>query len=225
MATELTEAIVTTIGDAARQLRGQAKRAFQARVAIDYLHGSARRAETVFGWGREAVFKGLEELEGLPVPGKADQTPGDTGRGRPKTQQRLCDLEADVRALVEPQSQADPKFQSAFAYTRMTAANVRRALIDEKGYRPDDLPADRTLRRMLNRFGFRLRRVQKTKPVKKIKETDAIFANVARANRKADEDPACLRISIDSKAKVKIGAFSRGGRSRAEKKWKLSITT
>ena len=75
------------------------------------------------------------------------------------------------------------------------------------------------------RFGFRLRRVQKTKPVKKIKETDAIFANVARANRKADEDPACLRISIDSKAKVKIGAFSRGGRSRAEKKWKLSITT
>ena len=179
----------------------------------------------MFGWGREAVFKGLEELEGLPVPGKADQTPGDTGRGRPKTQQRLCDLEADVRALVEPQSQADPKFQSAFAYTRMTAANVRRALIDEKGYRPDDLPADRTLRRMLNRFGFRLRRVQKTKPVKKIKETDAIFANVARANRKADEDSACLRISIDSKAKVKIGAFSRGGRSRAEKKWKLSITT
>jgi len=54
MATELTEAIVTTIRHAARQLRGQAKRAFQARVAIDYLHGSARRAETVFGWGREA---------------------------------------------------------------------------------------------------------------------------------------------------------------------------
>ena len=46
MATELTDAIVTTIGDAARQLRGQAKRAFQARVAMDYLHGSARRAET-----------------------------------------------------------------------------------------------------------------------------------------------------------------------------------
>jgi len=45
------------------------------------------------------------------------------------------------------------------------------------------LPADRTLRRMLNCFGFRLRRVQKTRPVKKIKETGAVFANVARANR------------------------------------------
>jgi len=170
MAAKLSEAIVTTIKDAARQLRGQGKRAFQAKVAKDYLHGSARRAETVFGWGREAVFKGLEELDGSPVPGKADQIPGGVGRGRPRTEQRLDNLEADVRSLVEPRSQADPKFQSAFAYTRMTAANVRRALIDEKGYRPDDLPGDRTLRRILNRFGFRLRRVQKTKPVKKIKE-------------------------------------------------------
>jgi len=46
----------------------------------------------------------------------------------------------------------------AFTYTGMTAANVRRPLIDEKGYGPDDLPADRTMRRMLNRFGFRLDR-------------------------------------------------------------------
>ena len=30
----------------------------------------------------------------------------------------------------------------------------------------------------------------------------------------AQHDPATLRISIDTKAKVKIGAFSRGGRTR-----------
>ena len=106
----------------------------------------------------------------------------------------------------------------AFAYTRMTAASVRQALIERKGHAPHALPCERTLRRILNRFGFRLRRVQKAKPAKKIKETDAIFDNVERANRKADEDPTCLRISIDSKAKVKMGAFSRGGRSRGQKK-------
>lgn len=120
MQSELTDAVVTTIKDAARQLRGQAKRAFQAKVAGDYLHGSARRAETVFGWGREAVGKGLEELEGSPGFGKATRTRGDAAGGRPKTEERLSELEADIRSLVDPQSQADPKFQSAFAYTRMT---------------------------------------------------------------------------------------------------------
>ena len=70
----------------------------------------------------------------------------------------------------------------------------------------------------MNRLGFRLRRVQKTKPAKKIKQTDAIFENVERANREADEDPGCLRISFDSKAKLKIGELSRGGKSRGEKK-------
>ena len=49
---------------------------------------------------------------------------------------------------------------------------------------------------------------------KKIPETDSIFAHVATARGRAAADDACLRISIDSKAKVKIGDFSRGGRSR-----------
>ena len=53
------------------------------------------------------------------------------------------------------------------------------------------------------------------KPQKKLPETDAIFANVAEANRQADTDPQTLRISIDSKAKVKIGNLSRGGKTRS----------
>ena len=52
------------------------------------------------------------------------------------------------------------------------------------------------------------------KPQKKLPETDAIFENVAQANQAADTDPHTLRISIDSKAKVKIGNLSRGGKAR-----------
>jgi hypothetical protein len=33
---------------------------------------------------------------------------------------------------------------------------------------------------VLNRMGFRLRKVVKAKPQKKIKETDAIFANIKK---------------------------------------------
>src|SRR3954470_6313392 len=49
---------------------------------------------------------------------------------------------------------------------------------------------------------------------KKIPETDAIFHNVQTARAKAAADPDTLRISIDTKAKVKIGAFSRHGAAR-----------
>jgi transposase len=47
-----------------------------------------------------------------------------------------------------------------------------------------------------------------------VPETDAIFAHIAAARKRAAADPTCLRISIDTKAKVKIGPFSRRGRSR-----------
>ena len=47
-------------------------------------------------------------------------------------------------------------------------------------------------------------------------ETDAIFAHVAHANAAADSDSRVLRLSIDSKAKVKLGNLSRGGKDRRQ---------
>jgi transposase len=49
---------------------------------------------------------------------------------------------------------------------------------------------------------------------KKVPETDAIFRNVQNARAQAAADPDTLRISIDTKAKVKIGEFSRNGEAR-----------
>ena len=51
---------------------------------------------------------------------------------------------------------------------------------------------------------------------KKIAQTDAIFSYVHMANRIADETEGVLRISIDTKANVNVGPFSRGGYSRHE---------
>ncbi|MEG4811513.1 hypothetical protein QUA82_28860 [Microcoleus sp. F8-D3] len=50
--------------------------------------------------------------------------------------------------------------------------------------------------------------------MKKIPETDAIFENVFKENKASERDIKSLRISIDTKAKVKIGNLSRGGKSR-----------
>ena len=49
---------------------------------------------------------------------------------------------------------------------------------------------------------------------KKIPETDAIFEHLARINAQADADETILRLSLDAKASVWVGNYSRGGQSR-----------
>ena len=49
---------------------------------------------------------------------------------------------------------------------------------------------------------------------KKIAQTDAIFSYVHSVNEIADQSDGVIRISLDNKATVKVGAFSRGGYSR-----------
>ena len=44
-----------------------------------------------------------------------------------------------------------------------------------------------------------------------MKQTDAIFAHVKEVHEQAASDPQTLRLSLDSKAAVPIGPFSRGG--------------
>lgn len=50
--------------------------------------------------------------------------------------------------------------------------------------------------------------------MKKVPETDAIFAQLAQVNPAADADETVLRMSVDAKAAIPIGLFSRGGYSR-----------
>ena len=78
------------------------------------------------------------------------------------------------------------------------------------------MPTENTIGNILNRLNYSLKRVQKKKPLKKVAETDAIFENVRRENKYSDSREDSVRISIDTKAKVNIGAFSRNGKARVE---------
>ena len=80
---------------------------------------------------------------------------------------RLPHLQTDIRSLVDPNTCTHPTFDNTFRYTRMTAKAVLAALVTEKGYKQEELPAESTMRDLLNKLGYRLRRVQKTKPQKK----------------------------------------------------------
>jgi hypothetical protein len=170
-----------------------------------------RQAESVFGWSRKTVELGLNELR------TGSTCIGNFGlRGRPRVKDEHPQLVEDMLSLVEPQSQTDPKFQGRFKYTRITAKAIRQALIDEKVWEEEQLPHENTIGVLLNRLDYRLRRVQKSKPIKRVAETDAIFENVHEQNEQSGQRLDSLRISIDTKAKVNVGPFSRRGRSRGK---------
>ena len=66
-------------------------------------------------------------------------------------------------------------------------------------------------------MNYRLKRIQKGKPLKKTEHTDAIFENVKAVRAEAEADPETLEISIDTKTKVKLGKFSLTGKTRTDR--------
>jgi len=50
----------------------------------------------------------------------------------------------------------------------MSVAEVRRQLITQKGYSPESLPSEETIRTRLNQLGYYPSQVGKTKPQKKL---------------------------------------------------------
>ena len=66
-------------------------------------------------------------------------------RGNKKTEAKTPQLEIDIVSLAEPESQIDPKFQTSFKYTCITAKAMREALITKKAGTMKNLPVKRPL--------------------------------------------------------------------------------
>jgi len=175
--------------------------------------GGQRLAERVLGWNRITIRKGKKELDsGDRV---ADQF---QKRGRKRSEHHLPNLMDDIKEIVNPVSQADPTLRSTRIYSPLTAKEIRRRLQTDKAYKESQLPVGRTISNKLRDMDIRPKRVKKCKPLKKIPETDAIFEKVREVNKAADDDPDTIRISLDCKAGINVGPFSRGGQNRIEQK-------
>ncbi len=197
---KLTEYAKSLYIKTAKKLKGTDRRQFMAFYVKGLGIGGQTLAERELGWNRRTIRKGMQELKsGQPI------IDGFHRSGRQRVETKLPNFLKDIKSLVDPQSQIDPSFKSTRLYTRITASEVRRQLIEQFGYSDEELPSVETIRRRLNDLGYSLKRVLKTKPIKKIPETEAIFKQVTQINTEADHDPNTLRISIDAKAAVKVG--------------------
>jgi hypothetical protein len=194
---------------AGKELKGKVRRKFLAQVCQTLCDGSSRKAESRFGWSRETVAKGLRESNSDQA---IEPSPKPERRGRRASEEKNPQLKIDIQCIVEPHTHSDPELKTNRQYTNLSAAEVRVELV-ERGHPPDTLPSERTIRDILNRMNYRLKRIQKGKPLKKTEHTDAIFDNVHAARQKYQSDPEALEISVDTKAKVSLGEYVLGGKN------------
>ena len=167
---------------AASKMTGPTRRAFQAEMALKYCGGNPLLAETIFGWGRHTVEVGLAERRtGIMCLGAQAAF-----SGRKRWEDTHPEAAAALSRLAEAHAQQDPTFRTTLAYTRLTAQAALEAL-RAHGYGTDQLPSPSTMAEGLNRMGFRLRKVVKAKPQKKIAETDAIFDNIEKKTSKRQQ--------------------------------------
>ncbi len=159
---DLTDSLKQLFIETAQALKGSARRRFMARTVSELGRGGQRRAERDLGWNRQTIRKALHELEtGFTC---LDAT---VLRRRKRAEEHLPALLTDIAAIVDGQSQADPQFRTNRLYTRLTAAEVRRQLIAQKGYTDADLPTERTIATKLNDLGYYPTKVAKTQPQKR----------------------------------------------------------
>ncbi len=168
----LTDSLSKLLKQTAVQLKGAAKRKFMAETVQGLGLGGQRLAEEELGWNRGTIRKGVRELQsGIRCVDNY------SARGRKKIEEHRPSLIDDIKNLVDAQSQTDPSFKSQRLYTRLSAAEVRKQLIEKYGYSDSELPTSETIRLKLNDLGYKLRRVAKVQPQKKYQKLTQSLSN------------------------------------------------
>jgi hypothetical protein len=144
-------------------------------MTLKYCHGSARFAEPRLGGSREAVEVGLAERRtGICCLGAHS-----AWSGRKRWEEKYPEAAKVRRELAEAHAQQDPTFRTTLAYPRLTATAAEEAL-RAHGIAEAQLPSPSTMAEVLTRRGYRLRKVLKAKPQKKVPEPEAIFVNLKK---------------------------------------------
>jgi transposase len=136
-------------------------------------------------------------------------------RGRKRLTEIMPELKQDIKKIIEDNLSIDPRFKSETQYVRLTVKEIKKQLIKTGKYTNGSF-SNSSLNNLLNDMGYSLKKVQKTKPLKKIKETNKIFENVHKKKNAAMNNNRTALISVDTKDKVLLGPFCRGGKNRIQ---------
>lgn len=152
-----------------QRMNGSERRIYLAQIAKQLGYGGIKIVSGRFSIDFKTVQKGMEELEsGNYIIDAFDK------RGRKGIEVHLPNILDDIKSIVDSESQTDPRFEDNRLFTRLTPEIIKTQL-HKKGYKIEELPTNQTIYNKVKELGYSFSTIQKTKPLKKIAETDAIF--------------------------------------------------
>ena len=179
-------------------------------LAVDIGKRCISALSKIFGLSRITIRKAIKIFENKVFYKKEIET-----RGRKKLIEKYSSLKEDITKVIENYLSTDPRFKTEKQYVNMTVKEIKKQLIETGKYQENSF-SNSSLNNILNSMDYGLKKVQKTKPLKKIEETDAIFDNVNKKKEEGFKDNKMVMISIDTKDKVLLGPFSRNGKNRIQ---------
>ena len=179
-------------------------------LAVDIGKRCISALSKIFGLSRITIRKAIKIFENKVFYKKEIET-----RERKKLIEKYSSLKEDITKVIENYLSTDPRFKTEKQYVNMTVKEIKKQLIETGKYQENSF-SNSSLNNILNSMDYGLKKVQKTKPLKKIEETDAIFDNVNKKKEEGFKDNKMVMISIDTKDKVLLGPFSRNGKNRIQ---------
>jgi hypothetical protein len=198
---ELEAAIVQKYAAIGPALNERSRRLWAAVESRAIGYGGDALVSAATGLARDTIRKGRSEVEqGIGVIGRIRRP----GAGRPSFKKTQPGLEYALEQLVDPLTRGDP--MSPLRWTCKSRANLASAL-SKDGWEVSST----TVGRLLNRFGYRLQAVQKTREGASHPDRNAQFEyiNATTASFLRRKQPV---ISVDTKKKELVGDFKNGGR-------------
>jgi len=133
---------------------------FLGQLALDIGRGGRLLVSTDLGISRMTLRKGIREVQS----GEAQEDKF-SERGRHPMEITHPQIVASIKEIVDGASQIDPQFTSTRLYTRLSPRVVLEEL-EKRGYSPSELPSKGTVSNVMERLGYKRRKVAKTKPKK-----------------------------------------------------------
>jgi transposase len=198
--TPLEAPVIRTFREAARLLTGPRRRRFQAQVTLDYLDGSPRSAERIFGWGRSTVDLGLHKLRtGITCQDALSV------RGRMRVELQHPEIVDRLEELLANDIAGSPMSEEKWVRASLSRLSQQ---LEETGYQV----GTHTVARILRDMGYSRKSNKRKQPKPKCPLRNKQFEYIA-LQRQSFPSAGLPVISVDTKKKELVGPFRNPGQT------------
>jgi hypothetical protein len=181
------------------------KRRYAGIEALKLGRGGFIYIAGVLGCSRKLVAKGMKEILKLAANSGYDKRTRNPGSGRKRYDETYPDIDEKFLDVLENYTAGDP-MKDKVLWTNLTPKEIAKRLAEKHDIRV----SVEVVRKLLEKHNYRRRKTRKRQTMKKTKNRNEQFENIARLKAKYEAAGNPI-ISLDTKKKEYLGNFYRDG--------------